>query len=983
MFKVFTNAWKSSSRQTKAGNRRNNRNVYHRRLICEPLEDRQLLSVSVGQEAIQSLNVSPALFVANQGQFSDAAVRYAYQGPGANVLLTDSGPVIQAFQKAATQSEQFSVRFEGANAVSPVGLDQAQTVYNYYVGDSSLWRTGVPTYEKAAYEGLYFGIDLVTWGQGDNLKYEFHVAPGADYQQIVVHYEGIEGLSIDAEGVLHVKTTLGEMTDAAPVIYQQNGDQQVLVAGQFQLIDADTYTFAITGRYDSSLELVIDPSLNWATYLGGTGDDYGDGIAIDGNGDVLVAGQTNSTDFTGAHNSSYGGYDAFVAKVSGSTLAWMTYVGGTGDDLGNAIAVDSGNNALITGETYSHDFALANNTYHGTTFSDAFVAKLTTLGALQWSTFLGGVSPDAGNGIAIDGSGNAMVAGTTASGDFEGAINLPHDSTDAFVAKVGSSGNVVRATFVGGNDVDSGQGIALDSYGNALVTGYTLSVDFDGANNSSHGNYDAFVAKVNTAGTQLWATYLGGDNRDGAYGVAVDWTGNAMVAGTTQSIAFGGGSINTYHGGESDAFVAKVSSTGSFLFAMYLGGSNGDTGSSIAVDGYGDGLVAGSTFSTDFDGASNSNHGEADAFAAWVSGNGSLTIPSAFYLGGSGSDGGTAIAVNDVGNALVTGSTTSTDFAGANNTYNGGTDTFVAQVSFDDGLWSIVGTGDFNGDGTDDILWTNPATGEMGLWIIQNAAYSSWSGLPTVEPGTWAMSGIGDFNADGTDDILWVDTTNGWMGVWIMQNGAFSQWVGLPRAETTVWAVAGVGDFNGDGGSMDVLWRSSANGWVGAWIIQSGAFNRWVGLPYADATVWAMAGVGDYNGNGTDDLLWENLDTGDMGIWILQNGAFNSWVGLPRADISTWSVAGIGDFNDDGADDVLWIDHTDGWVGAWMMQNGAFDHWAGLPQADLTVWNYAGIGDLNGDGTDDVLWLNYSNRWVGAWILQNATVSSWANVGKA
>ena len=239
-----------------------------------------------------------------KGRSPTSSVRYAFSSSGANVLMTDSGPVFQIFQPsttsatantasplpaslaapAAVQSEQFSATFEGANTVAPVGLEQAATTFNYYVGDSSQWRSNVPAYQQVAYDNLYSGINLVTYGQSDSLKYEFDVAPGANYQQISVHYSGIEGLSIDSQGVLHIQTALGQLTDAAPVIYQNINGQQVAVAGRFQLLDADTYTFVVTGAYDHSQQLVIDPNLTWATYVGGSGVDYGSGIAVNSAG---------------------------------------------------------------------------------------------------------------------------------------------------------------------------------------------------------------------------------------------------------------------------------------------------------------------------------------------------------------------------------------------------------------------------------------------------------------------------------------------------------------------------------------------------------------------------------------------------------------------------------------------------------------------------------------------------------------------------
>ena len=205
-----------------------------------------------------------------------------------------------------------------------------------------------------------------------------------------------------------------------------------------------------------------------------------------------------------------------MAKVSsGGVLAWATYLGGSGSDSGSAIAVDGAGNALVTGYTSSSDFAGANNSYHGGSY-DAFVAKVTSGGSLAWATYLGGSGDDYGYGIAVDGAGNALVTGHTYSSDFAGANNSFHGGTydDAFVAKVTSGGSLAWATYLGGSNYDDGYGIAVDGAGNALVTGDTYSSDFAGANNSFHGGYDdAFVAKVTSGGVLAWATYLGGSGR--------------------------------------------------------------------------------------------------------------------------------------------------------------------------------------------------------------------------------------------------------------------------------------------------------------------------------------------------------------------------------------------------------------------------------------------------------------------------------------
>jgi hypothetical protein len=246
--------------------RRNNpsavrRSIFSRKLHFEPLEDRRLLAagaVETADQAVELLGASPALFVENQGQWADESVRYAFFGQGANVLHTDTGPVLQLFQSAAGgvsdgddglvegdsdlfETATVSISFNGADAINPVGQDQTETIHNYFIGDQSRWRSEVPTFETVAYPDLYDGIDLFTWGRPSSLKYEFHVAPGVDYQQIEVHYDDIDGLWLDDAGALHVTTPLGELVDDAPFIYQQINGQQVEVPGEFSLIDNNTY----------------------------------------------------------------------------------------------------------------------------------------------------------------------------------------------------------------------------------------------------------------------------------------------------------------------------------------------------------------------------------------------------------------------------------------------------------------------------------------------------------------------------------------------------------------------------------------------------------------------------------------------------------------------------------------------------------------------------------------------------------------------
>lgn len=366
---------------------------------------------------------------------------------------------------ASADRARISVSFDGAKSRGPVGVEQSLTSFNYLVGDRKRHRTNVPGFDKVRYAELYRGIDLFSWGERNGMKYEFHVAPGADWGKIHVSFGGSAGLSIAGDGSLHVATSLGDLVEATPLLYQMVNGARVAVAGRFVLIDADTYGFAVTGKYDSSRELVIDPDLSWSTYVGSSGSDIGNGIALDRLGNAYIAGFTDSGGWAtaGAYDTTYNvSGDIFVAKVSasGSSLLYMTYLGGSGSDVGNGIKVDGAGNAYVTGYTQSSRWATAgayDPSFNG--IRDAFVAKLNPSGsALIYATYLGGAASDAANAIAIDSAGNAYVTGQTASGGWATAgayQSLYNEGFDGFVAKINpSGGSLGYVTYLGGTGND-------------------------------------------------------------------------------------------------------------------------------------------------------------------------------------------------------------------------------------------------------------------------------------------------------------------------------------------------------------------------------------------------------------------------------------------------------------------------------------------------------------------------------------------------
>jgi Beta-propeller repeat len=360
---------------------------------------------------------------------------------------------------------------------------------HYLIGEPSRWRQDVPTFGRVRYEDVYPGVSLLFYGSERQIEYDFVVAPGADPAAVVLAFDGAREVRLDDAGDLVLTTGAGELRLRRPVIYQETDGGRQPIEGGF-VLDGDRVRFRVAA-WDSSRPLVIDPVLGYSTYLGGASNDEGLGIAVDAAGNAYVTGTTISADFpvSSLPAGTRGGVtDAFVAKLdpTGTGLLYATYLGGSGDDIGNAIAVDTNGNAYVAGSTTSGNFPVL-VAFQGTNrgLSDAFVTKLNPNGsALIYSTFLGGNDQDFAFGIAVDALGNAYVTGSTASAAFpnNGALTcLGTKSTgnDAFVAKFVPSGATLGyCRFIGGSGDDSGQAIATDAFGNVWVAGSTTSTRF-------------------------------------------------------------------------------------------------------------------------------------------------------------------------------------------------------------------------------------------------------------------------------------------------------------------------------------------------------------------------------------------------------------------------------------------------------------------------------------------------------------------------
>jgi uncharacterized protein (TIGR03437 family) len=613
-------------------------------------------------------------------------------------------------------------------------------------------------------------VDLIFYGAQRQLEYDFVLEPGADPRQIELAFAGAEQMSIDAGGDLVLSLKDGEVRQRKPVVYQEIGGARRNVEGDYAIrnpqsaIRNQTVSFEI-GEYDPSQPLVIDPVLSYSSYLGGSGFDHGNAIAVDANGNIYVAGGTGSANFPGVNGAqrNFGGFfDGFIAKFNpgGTSLIYATYLGGNRQDACLSLAVDSSGSAFVTGITDSLNFPTASAlqaSYGGGDF-DAFVAKLNPSGStLTWSTYLGGNDDDQAYAIAVDSAGLAYVAGRTESLNFPKAqARQPAygGGVDAFVTKFNAAGSaLLYSSYLGGNEIEFGTGIAVDANSNIYVAGITDSLNFPTVQplqaNFGGGSADVFVTKLNAdLASYGYSTYLGGseDDRIAVPGnsIAVDQNGNVFLMGFTRSANFPvANALQLAFAGASDAFVTKLNPSGSALvYSTYLGGSDqenvgndGFLNHDIAVDAAGNAYVIGTTRSTNFPLAhatQQSFGGLSDAFVAKLNATGSALVYST-YLGGSNHEDGLSIAVDAIGNAYVSGWTVSGNFptAGASQpNYGGGeTDAFVVRLNADA---VTVSAASFSGA----AIASKAIVAAFGPNLATTTALASSVPLPTTLAGT-------------------------------------------------------------------------------------------------------------------------------------------------------------------------------------------------------------------------------------------------------
>jgi len=720
------------------------------------LSQTETIKSTIDTTTAKSVLSSSQYFTENKGQWNPE-ILYIGNTSFGRVSFTTSGIYYEIKQE---QSEKYiSLSFVEPNIPTIKGSDLLLHHNNYMLGNLEKWAIGCKNYATIVYTNIWTGIDLSYSFTAEGLKYKYYLHPEANIDDLKVKVTGATLKEENTALILDsIKGHTFTLIDDELCTFTKDSKQEL--TSSFVINGNNIYSFNIESLLEARNEtIVIDPCV-YSTYIGGSDDDYGYSIAVDDQNCAYIAGSTHSKDFPvnktvdgekapGYEQTYNGNIDAFVVKLNqeGTQIVYSTFIGGNDDDHGYSIAVDDQNCAYIAGSTHSKDFTVNktvdgaktpgyDKTYNGG-FCDAFVVKLNQEGTqIVYSTYIGGNGYDSASSIALSSDYCVYLAGGTQSNNFpvnktvEGEKAPGYDQIcndkfmNAFVVKLNQEGTqIVYSTYIGGSDFDYGDSIAVDDQDCAYVTGSTRSKDFPvnktvegekapGYDQTYNGNIDAFVVKLNQEGTQIvYSTFIGGNDDDHGYSIAVDDQDCAYVTGSTRSKDFpmnktvdgekAPGYDQTYNGNK-DAFVVKLNQEGTQIqYAIFLGGEEDDVGILLTLDKNQFIYVIGSTCSKDFPmnktvdgekapGYDQTYNGNKDAFVVKLNQEGTQIVYSTF-IGGNDDDHGYSIAVDDQNCAYIAGYTNSKDFPmnktvdgekapGYDQIYNGNKDAFVVKL---------------------------------------------------------------------------------------------------------------------------------------------------------------------------------------------------------------------------------------------------------------------------------------------------------------
>ena len=1000
-------------------------------------------------------------FEENAGQ-SSSQVRFLVRAPGYAGAFERDGVVLYAAPPGTPDFRLVQMRLLGG-AFCPAlnGEGDPVTSTMLYRGAFDSLGLRLRSYEAIRYHGVYPGIDWVWHFQEGALEFQFELDPGADPASIWMAFTGVSVLRLDRDGNLDLDGGAG-LRYRRPEAWQNGPLGRIAVPVAFR-IDSGIVTFDV-GPHDASLPLTIDPVVKYSRYLGGAGYDAAYAVATDAAGSVYVTGETGSVDFSSSSGVRYN-RDAFVSKLSpdGGQVLYTAILSSGGNDAGKAIAVDGGGNVWIAGMAGGSGFPVTSGAVssYSSGAEDAFVARVDSNGLLKYATYLGGGGTDVATALAIDLSGNVYVAGYTSSVNFPTTSGAPQTNyqggTDAFLVKLSASGGFLSySTLLGGSGNDSFNALSVDASGSACAAGQTSSSNLPVRNAvqaTYGGNGDALLACLNPTGT-AWSTltYMGGSGLDEALGIARDGAGNIYLAGDTYSYDFPT-TLSAYRkvsAGAYDAFAVKLNSAGdAIVFATLLGGSASDSATAISVDASGKVWIAGYTASVDFPvTGSPSFGGYFDGFLAQLSTDGSSLL-WAGYLGGSGDDRCLGMALSATGEPIVVGLTGSANFpitvgaspapynafvmgvavnllpilsiakthtgnftqgqsnvvytvivsnqAGAGTT--SGTVTVTESVPAGLTLVSMAGTGWTcpNGGTTctrSDALAAGSIYPAITVTVnvapnapslVTNQVGVSGGGAVTASAGDLTgISTSSDFSGDGHPGIIWQDPVTGLAQVWSLGGAQGTSTIGAANlTASNTWRIVGVGDFNHDG-RLDVVWQDPVSGAAQVWFLGGAQGNVVTGAAtLSNGNSWRIMSVADFNGDGRPDVIWQDPATGLAQIWFMGGVQGTTVTGAVNLTASnTWRIVGTGDFNQDGHPDVLWQDPVSGTTQIWYLggtQGNVVTNAVNLTGSN--PWRIASVADFNLDGHPDVVFQDPVSGASQVWFLggtQGTTVTGTA-----
>ncbi len=904
---------------------------------------------------------SPISFEVNQGQTHDE-VRFLARGAGYSLFLTATEVVFSLLPTTAVSpvvgdSEGvpsptvIRTSLVGANRDPGMSAESRLAGASHYLTgkDPARWTRNVGRFGKVRYQGVYPGIDALYYGNQQEMEYDFLVSPHADPRQIRLRFQGVDALHLDETGNLILSAGNTRLVHRKPIAYQEIDGQRRSVESRYRLLSDHQVEFEV-GAYDRTRALTIDPVVVYQARFGGANDELGFGIAVDAKGYIYVTGRTNSLDYPTTPaplQSQHGGgttttqpfrpYDIFVSKINPTenVFVYSTYLGGSGEDTGKGIVVDTDGSAVIAGTTQSTDFPLAGAWQaERSGGSDAFVAKLSADGgSLIYSSYLGGGSDETANGIALDAGNNAYVTGHTTSPDFPvtpGALqSVPEGTNTGFVTKVDAEGAIRYSTYI------------PDSY-----YGYTIAVDREGAAYVAGARTDetnGYISKISPTGDALiYQKYP--EFTSYPIALTLDNEGSAYIVGSSDQVT----RINTYRGPYySKFFICKLDPSGTTYrycnFAGYAGdgveSGPGQTLTGIAVDERGNAYVSGG----------------ASIYGAFVqtfnpAGN-EVTMKSVAGLDSQTNSAGKGITLDAAGGIHITGTYSDRCWPCKPN------QVLVAHLA--PGDWNIVGAGDVDGDGNDDLFWQNRALERLDAWRMAGVTIPGVIKQPI--PRQYQLAASADFNGDGRIDLLWRDAYR--TSVWIWQaeaDGTFSVHF-VDAYPPTGWEIVAAGDFDGDH-RADILWHNPAMEQVDWWLM-NGAERLAVNSQYVPSQ-YQVATTGDFNGDGSLDLFWHDDARTSLWIWQAEAGDFS----IHYVDVfppAGWKVVGTGDIDGDRRADVLWQNVEMQQLDWWLM--AGTHRWGVGSKFVASEYRVDAVGDFDGDHQSDLVWRDQDRTTLWMW----------------